>query len=496
MSEEAEIDAFRRTLTEAFEFFRSEERHLRTQYARQVQAGDLPPGADDDELLERPTRRFLVDRMLRGLDWNPDNPNQVMEEARNQLRAAERLYFDYLGVDSQTRVPVILVEAKAFDAGAPRRPRGVELDAREMARLISGAIADLKSGKHDHPILAQWAEWLRDLQNYVVSLDRLRISTLKRVVLTAGRWMVIFEDPIQAFVGDGVPNIELIHCFLTLEDILDRHALLFRLLQRQRLVDTLPLMFSVAEAHAALNPQQVSAIFRGIYIVTRESGGTRRTYPTRSVWPALIAISSGRPFAIIDDAGDSLEDPRDLAELPEHITRLSARGADFQGRVLQAMGRAELRPGTLHDFPGFSANLGRPALVREEQTIVVANGNSDRERGKRFLIHVGSGYAEFIMVTGETWHFKAAIPHGPECELHFWPRARARGVSAQNPVVGRSEDSYTESGDPIHCAHEELRGMRFRRCQVAPLESHLCCRACNYFSVCWEVDQNRLPCPN
>ncbi len=224
MSEESAIAAFLKALRSAFESFQAEERNIRSQYARDVACGEAPSGADDDELLERPTRRFLIDRMLRALDWNPDDPDQVVEEARNWDPEEERLYFDYLGVAPRTRAPIVLVEAKAYDAGAPRQPRGARLDARAMAELISGAIADLKSGRRDHPILAEWAEWLSDLQTYVASLDPLGRSTLRRVVSTAGRWVVVFEEPIDVFTGDGAPNVGLIHCFVSLDDVLDRHA--------------------------------------------------------------------------------------------------------------------------------------------------------------------------------------------------------------------------------------------------------------------------------
>ena len=70
-------------LRRAFETFKTHETLIRQQYAHDVTAGIEPEGADDDGLLERPTRRFLIDGILRGLDWNPDDPTQVAEEARS-----------------------------------------------------------------------------------------------------------------------------------------------------------------------------------------------------------------------------------------------------------------------------------------------------------------------------------------------------------------------------------------------------------------------------
>ena len=496
MSEDAAIATFLKALRGAFESFQDDERSIRSQYARDVAQGEAPPGADDDELLERPTRRFLIDRMLRALDWNPDDPAQVVEEARSWDPDGERLYFDYLGVAPQSRAPVVLVEAKAYDAGAPRQPRGAQLDARAMAEVISGAIADLKSGRRDHPILAEWAEWLSDLRTYVASLDPLGRSTLRRVVSTAGRWVVVFEEPVDVFTGDVAPNVGLIHCFVSLNDVLDRHAALFRLLHRPRLVDTLPLALAVPEALKLLKPDQVSSFFRGVVVVTRESGGSRRTYPTRSLWPALIVVSANRPFAIVDYEGQALEDPRDPTKLFDLIGALSANGSAFEARVLRMLGREDLSPRPVVDFPGFPRDLGRRDPGRpDNDPVAIAPGAQADPSHLKFVIHAGGRHPEFVVATGQAWFFKDSVPIGVECDFHQWPRARAIGVAASQPLTGKSETSYTESGDVIHCAHEELRGFRGARCKIDVLESHLCCRACTFSPVCWSVDAERLPCP-
>jgi hypothetical protein len=131
----------------------------------------------------------------------------------------------------------------------------------------------------------------------------------------------------------------LIHCVVSLEDILDRGAALFRLLHRPRLFDALPLALSPTQALAALNPAAISRIFKWVVAVTRESGGSRRTYRTRSIWPVVIPISSNRPFAIIDDGCPVLEDPPDPGRLPEFVGTLSANGDAFETRLLQMLGR-------------------------------------------------------------------------------------------------------------------------------------------------------------
>jgi hypothetical protein len=253
---------------------------------------------------------------------------------------------------------------------------------------------------------------------------------------------------------------------------------------------------SVGEAHAVLKPREISGIFRGVLVVTRESGGSRRTYPTRSIWPALIAITANRPFAIVDDEGHALEDPRDPSGLPNLVADLSVKGGAFESRFLRMLGREDLVSRPVTEFSGFPLNLGRREAARPEGAPITASNSDPTGLGDpRFVIHVGGRHPEYLVVTGEDWFFKASAPTGSSCIFHEWPRARIHGVSAPQPISGRSEGSYTESGDIIHCAHEELRAFRSARCKIDALESHLCCRACIFSRVCWSADAERLPCP-
>jgi hypothetical protein len=501
LSEASDTAAFGEALRRAFERFKRAETLIREQYARDVTAGIEPAGADDEDLLERQTRRFLIDGILRGLDWDPDDPTQVAEEARSWDQAGDRLYFDYLGIAPDTRAPVLLVEAKRYDVRAAHRPRGGDLDARGMAELVSAALADLKSGKTDRAIVAEWAEWLRDLQTYVASIGNSGQATLRRVATTAGRWLIVFEEPVAAFIQPGAPSVDHIHCFVSLEDIVERHGAIFRLLHRQRLVDTLALTMPVGEALAVLAPATISQIFRGVVVVTRETGGSRKSYPTRSIWPSIIAVSSGRLFAITDYQADAAEEPLDEAGFADFLDDLSARGAAFETRLLGLFGRAELRPLALPHFPGFR----RGVATRDAGTVSAqpAPGSTAAIRApgsspdRALVVHTGEpgGLPEYVVATGEDWFYKTVLATGAECQFHEWPKARDAGVAAKQPQVGHSTTSFTQGGEGRHCAHEELRGMRSPRCHVAVLESHLCCRACIFHSACWADDLARLPCP-
>lgn len=109
MTREADVAEFRRTLQQHISRFRATEPLLREQFARQPESvsGEVAEG-----LLERTTRRFLIDGLLASLGWDPGDPLAVVEEARSLSDEGGRLYFDYLGV-STDRNPVLLISTQS-----------------------------------------------------------------------------------------------------------------------------------------------------------------------------------------------------------------------------------------------------------------------------------------------------------------------------------------------------------------------------------------------
>jgi hypothetical protein len=494
LTNQADIAEFARCLRESFEGFRRTEALIREQYARDIAAAATPAGELPNELLERPTRRFLIDDFLRALDWDPDDPAVVAEEARAATTHGDRLYFDYLGVAPHTRSPVVLVEAKRYDAPIARRPREAELEPRAMAALIAAALDALKGGAAKLPVTSEWGEWLRDLRDYIVSLGELGQATLCRVVITAGRWIVVFRQPVATFIYSTLVDPANIHCFPTPDDILSRHAELFDLLHRTRLVDTLPLTLRVSESLDMVRPATIADCFRGVVVATTTSGGARKRYPTRAVYPTLIVSTGDRLFGITDYDNPAIEEPLGGEDFSVFAADLEQRGARLEQRIRERFGLPNLQPSPLEAFPGFrtsgecieplagSAAEQLQAMHDTRRSLVVSTGE------------LGAP-AEYLVVCGLPWFYKAHMPTGPTCPFHTRQAARLAGAGAEQPHSGPAETSFTQDGQERHCAHEELRGMRWQRCHIRPLETHMCCRACVFNPDCWATDANRLPCP-
>ncbi|HEX5754422.1 MAG TPA: hypothetical protein VFZ09_50025 [Archangium sp.] len=493
MSEESRIAAFGDALRTAFTQFKAQEAVIRQQATTALSDKLIVPG-DGEALLERRTRRFLIDPMLRALDWNPDDPNKVTEEARSWAENGDRLYFDYLGV-SQRGAPTLLVEAKGADSVSARPPREDNVSASRMPLLISEALGKLKTG--DNPgILAQWVDWLKDLRSYVTSFGEAERATLKRVVITAGRWLIIFRNPSAAFIDGGAPDWSEIHCFVSPEEIVERHGEIHKLLARRRLINTLPLTMNLGEALQILNPTALSKAYRGVVVATSMTGSRRSEFPLRAVYPAIVLLSGGRAFAVVDYNANPAIEPRDASQLGTFTADLTAKGERFQQRVLNAFNRLDLEMSSAVHFP---INIREPEFG---SAFAPEPGSTDalapaapvrpqlvRQTGEHNTQH------EFLVITGQGWFYKAAPPKGPECDFHNFPIAKKRGFAGSDGRFEHVADSFTLSGDPQNCQHADLLDLRRSRCQVLQLESHLCCRTCIFHEVCWETTElNRLPC--
>lgn len=417
MSEAARIADFGTALRKAHTRFKCEAAVIRADYAKNVNAGVAPIGLDIESMLERPTRRFLIDPMLRALDWNPDNPHNLAEESRSWDENEKRLYFDYLGLNHRG-APTLLVEAKGVDSVAPRPARAPNVSRDGMAVLLSEALGDLKAGVAPSAVLAQWMVWLGDLRTYVRSIEPANRTYLRRVVITSGAWLIVFADPVAAFVNSGAPAPSAIHCYTSTEEIVEHHADIFRLLARRRLIDTLPLTMTLGEALQFLHPHALTDAYRGVVVATRISGGVRGEYPTRTVYPALILISGGRAFAVVEYNAKPEEEPRDADGLSAFLSQIAVRGQTYEKRVLEAFGRTDLTPLPVDRYP---------IAIREyeiaDQFASVPDSTAAlappppllpqlvRQTGERNAEH------EYLVITGQAGFYKAESPVGSPCDF-------------------------------------------------------------------------------
>jgi hypothetical protein len=492
-----ETAAFGSKLRKAINDFRGTEDLARQQYRR---APDAPEVSND--VLERTTRRFLIDPFLEALDWCPGKIESLPEEARAKF-GKNRLYFDYLGLEPKTRTPVMLFEAKGFDIEPPRRAWEATPTAHEMASVIADAVDALKGGDTTIPVISAWAEFLGDMRTYVRSLGEQGRTTLKRAVISSGQWIVVFTDPWAVFGEPGATNVELIRCYSGFDDILARKDELYDLLHRSRLVDTLALTLEVSEALEMFDGKQFDDCFRGALVTTSvEAGARKQPFPARLVYPALVISTGGRRFAIVDLKRHVIEPVYDEAErISEFLAKLEIAGSEMEGLLSKFFGKS-LAPLPIEQFQGFenrSADTAKGASALAPIAGSTALIRKDEIKTPKFVTHSGEAGApaEFIVVTGEARFYKFDHQRGSMCLFHSRREARKAKVETAEAHKAYVLTSFTDEDQDRHCAHGVLVKMRNDRCQVDAIDTHLCCQACLFTDLCWpNADaRGRLPCP-
>jgi hypothetical protein len=58
-------------------------------------------------------------------------------------------------------------------------------------------------GLQGEKLTGEWNEWLSTLREYVLSVHTQRGIAPRRVVITSGRWLVIFIDPDNSFLASS-----------------------------------------------------------------------------------------------------------------------------------------------------------------------------------------------------------------------------------------------------------------------------------------------------
>lgn len=121
----------------------------------------------------------------------------VVEEARLKDKTTTRM--DYLGKAGDTDVPALLIEAKAWEKPflQPRKRGAFRVDD-VLANAIDHWRGSGETAKS--PLAGEWPDYIVQVGNYVSRLYKLHGHRLPRAVICSGEWIVVFIDPVAAFV--------------------------------------------------------------------------------------------------------------------------------------------------------------------------------------------------------------------------------------------------------------------------------------------------------
>jgi hypothetical protein len=306
---------------------------------------------------------------------------------------------------------------------------------------------------------------------------------VQRLAITSGRWWVIFTRPYDTFVVAGPVNTANIHVFEGGE-VIERSDDIFNYLARHNLIRDPPSLIQPSQLSGYVDRADIVRLYHALWVVRRKDGAHFDAFPQINLYPSIVVErSDDQLLAIIDHLRPRITIPHNYDALSAHIDEVETNAIALLQAVHAEVG-VTLAPSPLTAFPGFPVTGGLLAPAGSPQTIRFLKSSATPD--------------EFLLVTGSSTHFLLQHPTVNPCAGHTWSECHAFHENQRDAAaVSRSYDpaSFFTTMEPHHCAHRTVHNRRAVRCQIAPFEEFLCCRACVFQTICWTGDElDRLPC--
>lgn len=406
----------------------------------------------------------------------------MAEEVR--LKGDTTTFMDYLGIRTETNSPALLIEAKAWDKAflEPRKKVAFEAPA-----LLGEGINHWRSGRDakSSPMAGQWHAYIEQVGGYVKGLKERYGHILPRAVVTSGQWIVVFIDPVQAFVEGAVEDIKI--KVFHKQNYKAQASELFSLISKRALAAETPFSVRPTQVLNYLTKDSVVACFHAVHVSYEASGSpVFGRKPRVLVYPALVLYGADHMLlTVLEESEESLlEYTKDVTtdelSLRGHVNKLAAGAAALLERTGEQLD-LELQLAPIVDFPGFPRELMHKTMVRRP-----LSRSHPKERDN------------WIIVTGQAPHFVKIDPD-VVCRFHKWSVCNADRVAAGPSAVSKAMLATPRvlfiDESPHHCAHRDVMDRREPRCQIHMIDARLCCRGCAFVSDCWPGNTRPpLPC--
>jgi hypothetical protein len=457
--------------------------------ARAVLADPKRKDPNLEEALEAHVRTYLIDGILKALRWvivpsTPDEIANMIPEVQVDPATGVRRFMDYFGYEREVDQPLLIVEAKR-PSEFPRQSGG---STEPSSAIVSGWL--LRPDKAH----GEWQKWIPSLRDYVVSVFMHTTAYPVRAVITDGNWLVIFENPQDAFGKEGSRDARFIHVFMDSNEVDEQYNLIFRLLD-QRSVSRSVVEIAPGAIGGTIDPNQVVQVLHGLLLCYATTNTVGSLIPTISLMPLIFLRSNTGSWVRIAHRGEGYLVPYDYRNLQAHLEEVNVAAEDLLARVNRALNR-QIAPTSLEEHYADEKSF--------EDLLAVE--------------HIPRQRDHFRIVTGKFTHFLLADPTVPNCPHHdFGKSATLHCQVGDLPIINRSIETpraYFTNMQQHHCCHEDVDaakhvilseeneqwcGARSGRrgdvfCKIAPFEEFLCCRTCCFQQVCTASQVLTLPC--
>ena len=267
----------------------------------------------------------------------------------------------------------------------------------------------------------------------------------------------------------------------------------FRLLEFNQLADSLPALsnaelpfhFSTHDSLEGLHGLMLNYVsFKGMFLPT----------PLIEISPVIFLRKPGSRWLQVQREGKPEHLPANPADLPDHLDMV----ADLAGKL-----KAEII-----------------RLLPANYTWLTLEQHYDDASSFQQLRGVRGSGELYVLVTGAYTHYLRRQASVVDCPFHSWVSASAASVHtpARAAHAMQSTDPHPRvwfvDGCGHHCAHRSIETIKSHQvtptnraqcgarsaedhgafCEIRVFEHHLCCRTCNFESVCEKAVTFQPPC--
>ncbi len=432
-------------------------------------------------LHEHNTRIHFFDRLMTILGWSLGSKGNVAEEVR--IKAETMRFMDYVGLKEDTKAPLIILEAKAWNKSfvSARNPEERATDDDLIAAAIRHILND--GSGNDSPVSNQWHAYLKQIMGYVRTMKVQYDHDTPCAVLSSGKWTVIFTKPVLTFVNGKVStsNIKI----FSLETYNNDADDLFDLLHRSVLSNDIPFPLRPSQIREYIEFDSITATFYGVHVHYEETGSMFfGPKPKILIYPLLILQRNDGVFAIISNLGknSTLEytknNDTDLESLTVHIDSVISCIDELHHECEEELNNTLIIHPIEH-FPGFPST----SPVNNSKIMVKSIRNVSNA---------------WLVVTGTEKHYLRNSTVIKSCRFHSWAECHTEGcANGSSAISTRSTNPRVIFIDKEihHCANQTVYDRRKKNCHILSIDERICCQTCNYFNLCWtQAEQEKLPC--
>lgn len=464
--------------------FRGDLSKLMEDIVRFIECGIINPYSKDSAktLHEHDTRILFFDRLLTSLGWRLGAYGNIQEEAR--IKADTTRFMDYVGINQETKTPLMIFEAKAWDVPfvSARNPEDRAKDEDLIVMAIRHILND--KSENESPVSKQWHGFLKQVMDYVRTMKTINEHDTPCAVLSSGQWTVVFTNPVLTFSHGRVSSDDI--KIFNLQSYISNADILFNLLHCSVLAKEIPFPLRPAQIKDYIDGDSISTAYYGVHVHYEETGS--RFFgpkPQVLIYPVLVLQRNDGVFAaVINKAeGFTLEYANSAHAKREDLTlHLNSVTTCLQElhRICEQELDCKLTISPVKVFPGFTSESYRMG----NQTLIAKC--------------IKDYHDEWLLVTGIEKHYLRNMPLIEHCRFHSWADCLAEGCENGTSAINiRSTNPRIIFIDKQmhHCANQIVYDRKRKRCHILQIDERICCQTCNYSSLCWsQEEQEKLPC--